>query len=119
MGEAAEPMVAEATYQMALCMQELAERRQARLERLTKSGKVTEAETAKAKEVWATALTWWQSYLDKFDAAPLLPWARLHKARCLEAVNDKEKARSVLQSVREPISPLEQVGCRYRANNLK
>jgi hypothetical protein len=118
-GEAAEPMLAEATYQMGLCMQETAERRQARVERPAKSEKPSEKELARANEAWATALTWWQSYIDKFDAAPMLPWARLHKARCLEALGDKDKARSILQNVGEPVSASEQVACRYRAKNLK
>jgi hypothetical protein len=117
-GEAAEPMLAEATYQMGLCMQEIAERRQARIERLTKS-EPSEKELAKANEVWATALTWWQSFLDSFDAAPMLPWARLNKARCLEALGDKNKARILLQSVAEPVSVQEQIASRYRAKNMK
>jgi hypothetical protein len=118
-GEAAESILAEATYQMGLCMQEIAERRQARIERLTKNGKPSEIDVAKANEAWTTALTWWQSYLDKYDAAPMLPWARLNKARCLEARGDKDKAKNILQGVGEPVSVPEQVACRYRAKNLK
>jgi len=118
-GEAADHLMAESTYLMASCMQEKAELRHRRLNRPVNSSKKTGEELSSSKDTWADALNWWQTYQDKFDGDSLIPWARLHKARCLEAMGDVARARNIYESLGDPLSPLEQVANRYRSQRLK
>ncbi|MFL5243713.1 MAG: tetratricopeptide repeat protein [Gemmataceae bacterium] len=118
-GESADHLMAESTYLMASCMQEKAEFRQRRLSRVTRSGKESGEELNTTKDMWADALNWWQTYLDKFDGDSSIPWAKLHKARCLEAMGDVARARTIYETAGDPLSPLEQLANRYRAKKLK
>lgn len=63
--EVAEPGIAEATYLLALCRHEQAEREQARAERFAADPRMA-AQAAKAREkaaiTWSEAVGWWQRY---------------------------------------------------------
>lgn len=71
---AAEPYAALATYQLALCKHEQAER-QSR----------GPAAPADRKAAWENAVSWWDNFLARFAAAPWLPRPQIDHARALLA----------------------------------
>jgi hypothetical protein len=111
LGAAAEPLGEEATYLLALCMHEKAERNQIRFERGQKNESPAGA--------WETAAEWWQQYLDKYPNRPRAAAARLWLARAREARKDRAGAISLLQNLSGTVSPLEATGRLYRARLLQ
>jgi len=78
----AEQLLLEATYLIALCKHELAERQQTRLEH---SKEPNPADAKAARETWATAAEWWDQFrLQHTRAEELFP-ARFEQARKLHA----------------------------------
>jgi hypothetical protein len=111
LGAAADPLGEEATYLLALCMHEKAERSQVRFER----GQKHEAPAA----AWETAAEWWQQYLDKYPNRPRAASARLWLARAREARHDYQGAIRLLQNLSGNLSSLEETGRLYRAQLLQ
>jgi hypothetical protein len=108
---AADPLGEEATYLLALCMHEKAERSQVRFGR----GQKNEAPAA----AWETATEWWQQYLDKYANRPGAAAARLWLARAREALNDHAGAVRLLQNLSGNLTPLEETARLYRARLLQ
>lgn len=116
----AEPFGAEATYLLALCKHEQAERSQARLERTRQAGRELSAtETKTAQDGWRSAGNWWDTFLEKHPTAPSAASARFQKARVLEAQGLQEAAGDVLQDLTGQLTPLEKTGRLYWAKQLK
>ncbi len=108
---AADPLGEEATYLLALCMHEKAERSQVRFER----GQKNESPAA----AWETAAEWWQQYLDKYPNRPRAAAARLWLARARAARNDRQGAINLLQNLSGKLSPLEETARLYQARLLQ
>ncbi len=108
---AADPLGEEATYLLALCMHEKAERSQVRFERGQKNESPATA--------WETAAEWWQQYLDKYPNRPRAAAARLWLARARAARNDRQGAINLLQNLSGKLSPLEETGRLYQARLLQ
>jgi hypothetical protein len=114
---AAQPMGAEATYWLALCKHEQAERLQARRDRLPENkGKQSDDPIQGA---WRNAAEWWKTYLDEYPAAPGAAAARLGQARALEALNQTQAAVGVLQNLSGTLTLLEETARLYRARLLQ
>lgn len=99
-GAAAIPMHHEASYLLALCKQEWAER-------------------TNDPEDWRSAVDLWDAYLSEDAATPPAVAARVLQARALEKVGDRAKARAVLEDLQGPISEIDKVGRLYRAKHLQ
>jgi hypothetical protein len=67
----AEPLGKEAMYLLSLCMQEIAERNQAQLDRLAAGAAGPELAAAKhdARKAWNNAQGWWQKYTTEFGVS--------------------------------------------------
>ncbi len=111
LGAAADPLGEEATYLLALCMHEKAERSQVRFGR----GQRNEAPAA----AWETATEWWQQYLEKYPNRPGAAAARLWLARARAALNDRTGAIRLLQNLSGNLTPLEETARLYRARLLQ
>jgi hypothetical protein len=116
-GVAADPMGAEATYLLALCKHEQAERAQARLGAIRGAQAVTQAKTA--RDAWETTVNWWRTYLNEYPAGAEAAAARLGYARALEALGQREQAREALSNLAGQLSPLDETARLYRAKQLK
>jgi hypothetical protein len=99
-GAAAIPMHHEASYLLALCKQEWAER-------------------TKDPQDWGSAVDLWEAYLSEDSAAPPAVAARALQARALEKIGERAKARAVLEDLQGPISEIDKVGRLYRAKHLQ
>ena len=111
LGAAADPLGEEATYLLALCMHEKAERSQVRFGR----GQKNESPAA----AWETATEWWQLYLKDYSKRPGAAAARLWLARAREALNDRAGAVRLLQDLSGNLTPLEETARLYRARLLQ
>ncbi len=100
---------AEASYLLALCKQEQAERAQASPKRYKED---------QIKDAWRTADGYWSQFLDEYPQAPMAAAARLCKARALEALGDKAGAAAQLLNLPEGPPSLEAVGRMLRAKAL-
>ncbi len=99
----AEPLAAQATYLLALCKQEEAERR-----------------PDAAQPAWATAQNWWRSFVTGYPTSPWLPAAQRNLARTLEGGGQRAAARTAYLSLADSApTPLERLACRYLAEKLK
>jgi hypothetical protein len=110
------PLDADATYLLALCKHEKAEKAQAKFERLgSKKGTREEKE---AQAAWKTADSLWSTYLENHPADPASAAARLWRARALEALGEREAAIGLLQNLSGSAGPLEEMGRLYRSRQL-
>jgi hypothetical protein len=105
---AAEPLTAEATYLLALCKHEQAERQRQR-----PGGSVDRA-------AWQTARTWWNQFVSAYPNSPVMPAARRNLAFAQEALGQKAEAKALLASLaNSDLSPLEKLACRYWESRIK
>jgi hypothetical protein len=112
---AAEPLGAEATYQLALCKHDQAER----LRRPgDNKGKGAAAEAKVYREAWSAAGDWWRTYLEQYPTGPASAEARRGRAQALAALGDRETAAALLRDLTGTASPLEQLGRLYQARQL-
>jgi hypothetical protein len=117
LGTTADPLGAEATYLLALCKHDKAERAQARVDAL--AGTKPAGQAKDSREAWETAANWWRTYFNEYPAGPQAGAARLAYARALEALGHREQAREVLSNLTDRLSPLDETGRLYRAKALK
>jgi hypothetical protein len=113
-GAAAEPRLAELTYQLGLCTQEEAERLQAR----AAAAGASEGDREKARQAWEDALDWWKKCAEQHAARPEAPAARRLRGRAEEALGDPDAAAKTWQDVSGPMTDLEKLASLYRARQL-
>jgi hypothetical protein len=125
-GAGAEAFGAEVTYLLALCMQEQAERLQARLDLARRTGKGNVAEEqGLVQKAWGDALGWWQTYASDpvntrvSGAASAVVAARRLQARAHEALGQREDAIKLLEDLSGALSAEEKVSRLYQAQQLK
>jgi hypothetical protein len=117
---AAAPLDAEATYLLALCKHEQAERAQAKLDRSRQDGKeASAAETKAAQDAWRAASDWWETYLENYSAAMGAAGARWMRARVFEALGQTDSAASLLRDLSGELTSLEKTGRLYAAQRLQ
>jgi hypothetical protein len=114
---AAEPMGADATYQLALCKQEQAARSSLHADLQSKA--VVAADTKARRDAWQAAADWWKTYLDEYPAGSAAVAARQLRAEALVALGDREAAAALLESATGPTTPLEETGRLYRARQIR
>jgi len=127
---AAEPMLDEVCYQLALCKQEQAERLQSRMDR-KKAGNGNNPSPNQARPMkapWTTAAGWWETYLDQAKGSGSYPRdlletraasARLLEARARAALGQVETAAELLRAWSESMTSLEKTGRLYLAKHLQ
>ena len=119
-GSVARPRGAAVTYQLALCKQEEAERRQARLDLLARAGLAAPpAEAAAARTAWKSALHWWVRYAEEYPSSSAHAAARQLQARATEMLGDAAGAAALLEDLSGNLTALEKVSQRYQARRLK
>jgi hypothetical protein len=111
---AADPMGAEATYQLALCKHEQAVRLSLHAAKEKEPGDVKVR-----REAWQAAADWWKTYLDEYPAGPVAAAARRFRAESLVALGDRPGAAALLENLTGTLNPLEQTGRLYQARELK
>src|SRR5439155_21633435 len=90
-GTAAEPRLAQATYQLALCMHEQAERAQAHADQVGRANPPADAEELTAardaaKGAWKDAAGWWDSYTQNYPGTYFACHGQVLHARAREAL---------------------------------
>ncbi len=134
------PGLADVTYLLGLCKHEKAEQEQTRLERLRRrpGAKPDQADVKEARTAWMDALGWWKKYGDDHpeesaerpSSSPGRAAAvRQMRARALEkladlepdsdAARDRNAAVAAYEDVTGPMSEMEKVAGRYRAEHVK
>jgi hypothetical protein len=106
---AAQPLSAEASYLLALCKHEQAERLQL--------ARGTASET-QLKSAWRTADHWWTQFLEEHPTSPQVAAARICKGKALEALGDSAGATGQWQNLAGSFNPLEETARLYRAKAL-
>ena len=114
---AAEPLTGLATYFLALCKHEQAERLQSQVDRAASRSK-HDAEEA-AREAWKGAADWWETYLSENPPTIWSNTARLLRSRALAGLGNRPGAAALLQDLNGTVSTLDQVGRLYRAKQLQ
>jgi hypothetical protein len=109
-GSAAEPRLAQSTFQLALCMHEQAERAQARADQLARANPPADAEElAAAREAargaWGDAASWWDSYVQSYPGTPFAAHAQLLHARGRDALGNRDRARALLEEGSAGVGP--------------
>jgi hypothetical protein len=127
-GGTAEPRGAQATYQLALCMHEQAERLQARADQLRRAGQGEasgEANSAAeaATSAWKDAAGWWKTYIQDYPLTVYSMEAGLHArllhARAQDALGNRDQARALLEDAPPQASERQQLASLYLARRLK
>jgi hypothetical protein len=117
---AAEPFAAEATYLLALCKHEQAERSQAKLDSAQQAGKPLSATDSKTAQIaWRAAADWWDTFLENHSAVAAAASARLHRARAALMLGQRDTAVNLLQNLSGNLTPLEKTGRLYQAQQLQ
>jgi hypothetical protein len=114
-GASAEPLGGMATYFLALCKHEQAERLQLKVDQ---SGAHASEAAPLAREAWKGASEWWGTFLSENTSAVGTPNARLLAARALEALGQRAAAAAMLRDLSGGMTPLDQTGRLYRARQL-
>jgi hypothetical protein len=118
---ASEPLGTEATYLLALCKQEEAERWQRRLD--TSKPAESTAEAVKARTAWESAVHWWETYLKDYPEGPSVTMARELRARALEHLGQPKPAAALLRDLSDPpghrLTLLEKTARLYQAHRLE
>src|SRR5262249_35092705 len=99
---------------------EQAERLQAKHDRAVQANRpLTNADTEALQATWKEDRRWWQTYLEENAGSPSAPTARLHLARCLQALGERDAAITQLENLTEDIPPLQKTARLYLAKQLK
>jgi hypothetical protein len=128
-GFAARHRLAEATYQLALSLQEAAEQQDQALRQMKQSGRAPSAkELDDSKKAWGYADNWWKDCLQQpsplTDAAKA-EWARItaaaqaQRARVLERLDQREQALTLLRDLSGELTPLEKTARLYLAKQVE
>jgi hypothetical protein len=123
-GLAAEPRLAQATYQLAVCMGEQAERAQARADELSRANPPADAEELAAardaaKGAWKDAAGWWHTYIQTYPGTPFTFHGQVLRARALMALGDRDGARALLTDDAPGIGAPQKRARQYMAQRLK
>jgi hypothetical protein len=123
-GSAAEPRGAQASFQMALCMGEEAERTQAHVDRLARANRPADPDelaTAReaAKTAWKDAAGWWGSYTQTYPGTPFTVQGQLLHARTRDYLGERDRARALLEDVPPGLNAPQKAGRLYMAQRLK
>jgi len=123
-GVAAEPRSAQATYLMALCLHEQAERAQVRADHLARSGPAVDAGDIKAardeaRTAWKDAGGWWDTYTQQQPVSPFSLHARLLHARARYLAGNRARARALLDDMPGKVDPFTRTARLYLAQRLK
>lgn len=124
-GASAQPMSLEATYLLALCLHERAERLQAQAARGP-----AEANAEAVREAWRDAVGWWETYLQEFRATRRAVTACRLQARAHEHLGDRAQAVRLLTTLVDELRPQQPndrtdtvrwliAGTRYRIEQMK
>lgn len=113
----ADQIGSEATYLMALCKQEQAERRQRKLEARGKDA--DEADRQEAVSAWREAGDWWETYLSEYATAAPAAAARSFLARAREMLGENQRAATLLEDLSGQLTDLEKTSRLFRARQLK
>jgi hypothetical protein len=123
-GTAAEPRLAQATYQLALCMHEQAERAQAHADQLGRANPAADAEELTAardaaKGAWKDAAGWWDSYTQNYPGTHFAYHGQVLHARAREALGNRNRARALLQDDSPAMGAFQKRARLYMAQRLK
>jgi hypothetical protein len=123
-GSAAESRATQASYLLALCLHEQAERLQARADRLARATPAADPAELKAAQeaargAWKDTAGWWNSYTQEHPVSPFSVPARLWQARAREALGNRERALSLLEDSSGENSAFQKAARFYLARRLK
>lgn len=132
-GRTADVQLPDATYLLALCKQEQAERLQSALDGARAAGRpAPRADEEAAREAWADASSWWAQYAADLSASGAAPGggrgrmvargsaaaARLLHARAHEALGERAEGRRLLEDLSGGLTGPEQTARLYLARQL-
>jgi hypothetical protein len=106
-GFAARPRGADATYLLALCQHDQAERAQA-----------VNEDASTAENAWKNAVEWWDTFLQDYGSEPLAAAARGQAARARQMVGDTQIAVELLNDLSGRLTPLEKTARLFQARQL-
>ncbi|HEV3260344.1 MAG TPA: hypothetical protein VG013_26045 [Gemmataceae bacterium] len=112
----AQPINSDATYLLALCKHEEAEREQVAL---AAARRPTPADRARVREAWERAAHWWKIHLDEHATAPGATAARRLRAEALAAMGQSAEAADLLEDLSDDPPALEKTARLYRARQLR
>lgn len=113
---AAQPLLEEVTFQLALCQHERAEQLQSRQER----GKATaSASVEKVRAAWQDAAHWWDTFLAEHANSLRTATALRCRARAHAALGENDAAIKLLERAQPDLAPLERLGRTVEARRLK
>jgi hypothetical protein len=123
-GTAAEPRLAQATYQLAVCMGEQAEHARARADELGRANPPADPEELAAardaaKGAWKDAAGWWHTYIQTYPGTPFAFHGQVLRARALEALGDRAGARALLMDDAPGLGTPQKRARQYMAQRLK
>lgn len=107
---AAGPYDEQLKYQLGLCKQEKALRRQ---------GRLPKAQLDRARNDWQAAADWWSLLARERPGTPAAAAARALHAEALLALGDRDAAVGLLENVDGPLTALEKTGRLHRAHQIK
>jgi hypothetical protein len=117
LASAAEPLTGLATYFLALCKHEEAERLQSQVDHPT--SRTTRDAGHAAQEAWKGAADWWETYLAENPPTIWSNTARLLRARALVGLGNRAGAIALLEDASGASGVLDRVGRLYRAKQLQ
>jgi hypothetical protein len=123
-GAAAEPRGAQASFQLALCMEEEAERQQARVDQLARAKPPADAEELKAAResasaAWRDAAGWWASYTQNYPGTAFAAQGQLLHARSRDFLGEHDRARALVEEVPAGLGGPQKLARLYMAQRLK
>jgi hypothetical protein len=116
---AAEPMLSEVTYLLALCKHEQAARAQVRLEEGRRGNKAAPADENAARSAWQSAASWWETYLDENGSSANAPTARRRRAEALLHLGEVELATRLLDDLSGDLTGLQKTARLYLAKQAR
>jgi hypothetical protein len=123
-GTAADPRLNQATYQLALCMQEQAERVQARAEHLGRAKPPADAQEltaaqGAARSAWMDAAGWWDTYIQSYPGTAYALHGQVLYARARQALGERDRALALMQDEPAGMSPQQKRARACLAQSLK
>jgi hypothetical protein len=115
-GATSQVRLAETAYLLALCKQEEAERIQSRLDLLSGARvKISPDEAKQAASAWSAAKDNWEAALRSNPTDAMIPFVRLHSARCLFHLGRKTEAAEEWVKASHELPGLQRVAASYLA----